>query len=95
MRLWPVLLAGVTACVLCPKPTPTPPLAPVGACSGLKHPPNSPDVLLLGPEQGCPAAFVACLDVDGGLALVHGLEASRSWEREAWVRCGPAQDGGL
>lgn len=51
-------------------------------------------MVVLGPAQGCPGAFVGCLDVDGGLALEHNLRASKRWQNEAWVRCGPTPDAG-
>lgn len=72
-------------------------VGPVESC--LKEPPPTPlPVSLIGPEAGCPAAFVGCLDLDGGLAMERNLRASRRWQAEAWTRCSVpdagSKDGG-
>lgn len=56
-------------------------------------PPSMYPVKLAGPEEGCDPKWLACVDTDAGLALEKNLRASRRWQREAWIRCGPADAG--
>ena len=43
-------------------------------------------------DGGC--LSVACLDSANADALGDTLDEAQRWQREAWIRCGPAQDGG-
>ena len=67
---------------VCPANLPPPPCL-------LSPPPVPAPLTLLGPDKGCPAAFVGCLTVDDGVALDRRLRSSSAWEQEAWMRCGP------
>ena len=60
----------------------------------MEAPPSGNKLIsVLGPQDGCPPAFAACLTLDDTLALTEHLEKLRSWAVEAWLRCGPVQGG--
>lgn len=60
----------------------------------LTMPPPKPDrVLYVGPPA-CSEIFTACLTSDAASTLESNLVASKRWETEAWLRCGPVPDAG-
>lgn len=87
-------LAVSTSCSVC---KPLPPVI-VERAAGLclkEPPPQTPALVLEGPQAGCPAAFAGCLTPAGGLALETKLRAFHRWQNEAWARCGPVPDAGV
>jgi len=83
-----LLFATVFAGCLTPRGGTLPPQGRE-ACR-LETPPPEPAVSVAGPEEGCPAPWVACLDVAAAKGLEAYLWAVRRWQADAWSRCGPA-----
>lgn len=91
LLLCAIASAGCSAARPCPEP-----VRVEVARECLKEPP--PAILPVpveGPETGCPAVFAGCLLPGPGARLAGSLEASRRWQDEAWIRCGPRDAGSL
>lgn len=56
-------------------------------------PPTPNEIILLGPEDGCPEQFAACIDVPTGQRLAGYLTAIQVWSESAWAACKKASEG--
>ena len=55
-------------------------------------PPSPSEIILIGPEGGCPAQFAACIGVATGQKSARYLTEIRVWSDSAWVACKKASE---